>query len=240
MAVGWTEKGLCWNSKEAGVSNVDCARLRLTRRTSLTGDLELIDWRRQVAALYADVRAEADPARGHAVWRAGRDRLFRAHPQSPLTVGDPLRETGLPYWPYDPALRFELELRPAFGAGRRLAVHGGEEDSTRMVLIGCVQLPPPFDAAVDVWWLDQYAGGIFLPLRDGTAGRESYGGGRYALDTSKGADLGGNFEHLIVDLNFLYHPSCRYDSRWLCPLAPPGNTIITPVTAGERLRSGGL
>jgi uncharacterized protein len=107
-------------------------------------------------------------------------------------------------------------------------------------LIGCVQLPPPFDAAVDVWWLDQYAGGIFLPLRDGTAGSESYGGGRYALDTSKGADLGGNFDHLIVDLNFLYHPSCRYDSRWLCPLAPPGNTIIPPVTAGERLRSGGL
>jgi uncharacterized protein (DUF1684 family) len=206
----------------------------------LTGDLELIDWRRQVAALYADVRAEADPARGHAVWRVGRDRLFRAHPQSPLSVGDPLRETGLPYWPYDPALRFELELRPAFEAGRRLAVPGGEEDSTMMVLIGCVQLPPPFDAAVDVWWLDQYAGGIFLPLRDGTSGCESYGGGRYALDTSKGADLGGNFDHLIVDLNFLYHPSCRYDSRWLCPLAPPGNTIITPVTAGERLRPQGL
>ena len=201
----------------------------------MTGELELLDWRRQVAELYAAVRAEHDPARGHARWRMGRDRLFRTHPQSPLSAGDPLRETGLPYWPYDPALRFELELKSTAEAGRRLAVPGDEDDSTTMVLIGCVQLPPPFDATVDVWWLDQYAGGIFLPLRDGTAGTESYGGGRYALDTSKGADIGGDFDHLVVDLNFLYHPSCRYDSRWLCPLAPPGNRISTPITAGERL-----
>jgi uncharacterized protein (DUF1684 family) len=105
-----------------------------------------------------------------------------------------------------------------------------------MVLIGCVELPRPVDATVDVWWLDQYAGGIFLPLRDGSAGTESYGGGRYALDTSKGADLGGDSDHLVVDLNFLYHPSCRYDDRWLCPLAPAGNTITTFVAAGECLQ----
>jgi uncharacterized protein len=170
------------------------------------------------------------------VWRRGRDRLFRTHPQSPLTPEDPLRDTGLPYWPYDPALRFEQEVRrPAAEAGRRLAVPGGEENSTTMVSIGYVELPWPVDAVVDVWWLDQYAGGIFLPVRDGSAGTESYGGGRYALDTSKGADLGGGPDHLVVDLNFLYHPSCRYDDRWLCPLASPGNTINSVIAAGERL-----
>jgi uncharacterized protein (DUF1684 family) len=166
----------------------------------VAGELELLDWRRQVAELYAAVRAEADPSHGHQLWRVGRDRLFRSHPQSPLPAQDRLRHTGLPYWPYDPALRFELALRPAPGAGRRLA------------------------------------GGIFLPLRDGSAGTESYGGGRYALDTSKGADLGGDPDHLVVDLNFLYHPSCRYDDRWLCPLAPAGNTITTFVAAGECLQ----
>ena len=201
----------------------------------MTAELELLDWRRQVAELYAAVRAEPDPARGQAIWRTGRDRLFRTHPQSPLNPEDPLRGSGLPYWPYDPALRFELELRPAAHAGRRLAVPGGEENGTTMVLIGCVELPRPVDAVVDLWWLDQYAGGIFLPLRDGSAGTESYGGGRYALDTSKGADLGGDPDHLVVDLNFLYHPSCRYDDRWVCPLAPPGNTIDSVIAAGERL-----
>jgi uncharacterized protein (DUF1684 family) len=39
----------------------------------------------------------------------------------------------------------------------------------------------------------------------------------------------------VVDLNFLYHPSCRYNHAWQCPLAPAGNTIPTPVTAGERM-----
>jgi uncharacterized protein (DUF1684 family) len=90
-------------------------------------------------------------------------------------------------------------------------------------------------AELDVWWLEQYGGGIFLPLRDGTAGTESYGGGRYLLDTAKGADLGADGDRLVLDLNFLYHPSCRYNAAWECPLAPPGNTVPVPVRAGERL-----
>ena len=102
-------------------------------------------------------------------------------------------------------------------------------------LAGRVELPAPLSAVVNVWWLEQYAGGLFLPLRDGTAGTASYGGGRYLLDTAKGADLGGTGASLVVDLNFLYHPSCRYNSSWQCPLAPSGNTISAPVRAGERL-----
>ena len=52
---------------------------------------------------------------------------------------------------------------------------------------------------------------------------------------AKGADLGGTTSTLVIDLNFLYHPSCRYDSRWQCPLAPAANTTTAPVRAGERL-----
>ena len=183
--------------------------------------------------LYAAVRAEDDPQRGHALWRDGRDELFRSHPQSPLPPGDPLRTTGLPYWPYDPGLRFEVPLLPA---ERAVSLSIPTSDGvTPMARIGCVHLPPPVDAVIDVWWLRQYAGGLFLPLRDGTAGESSYGGGRYALDTAKGADLGGRAGRLIIDLNFLYHPSCRYNDAWVCPLAPPGNAINTPVGAGERL-----
>ena len=72
-------------------------------------------------------------------------------------------------------------------------------------------------------------------LKDGTAGRSSYGAGRYLLDSAKGADLGGSVGRLILDFNFAYHPSCRYDDKWQCPLAPPGNTVAYPIEAGERL-----
>jgi uncharacterized protein (DUF1684 family) len=151
-----------------------------------------------------------------------------------LPAGDPLRETGLPYAPYDPALRFELELRVApEPAQLSLATHG--DHVTAMTRIGYVELPDPLNATLDVWWLEQYAGGLFLPVRDGSAGKTSYGGGRYALDTAKGADLGGSSGSLVLDLNFLYHPSCRYDPEWQCPLAPIGNTFSAPVLAGEQL-----
>ena len=200
--------------------------------------LELAQWRRQVNELYAAVRAEAEPVRGHASWRAGRDELFRTHPQSPLGADDPLRASGLPYWPYDPALRFVLPLLPPGDPERRLELDTGEDGVTSLAPIGRVELPTPVGGRLDVWWLEQYGGGLFLPLRDGTAGSGSYGGGRYLLDTAKGADLGGTSDTLVVDLNFAYHPSCRYDSRWLCPLAPPGNTMATRVEAGERMEVG--
>jgi hypothetical protein len=198
----------------------------------MSGELELVDWRRRVAALYAAVRAEDDPRRGHERWRQGRDELFRSHPQSPLPPGDPMRATGVPYWPYDPELRFEVRLLPA---GELTLNVPTSEGVTAMDRVGCLRLPPPLDAVIDVWWLRQYGGGLLLPLRDGTAGQTSYGGGRYALDTAKSADLGGRDGYLIVDLNFLYHPSCRYNDAWQCPLAPPGNTISAPVNGGERL-----
>jgi uncharacterized protein len=199
----------------------------------MTG-LELADWRRRVSELYAAVRAQDDPERGHARWRAGRDALFREHPQSPLPPRDPLRATGLPYWPYDPRLRFTLPLLPVTEPAQ-LSLAAGADGAATVRLIGRMEIPAPVGAAIDVWWLQQYAGGLFVPLRDGSAGRSSYGGGRYLLDTAKGADLGGTAGTLVIDLNFLYHPSCRYASTWQCPLAPPGNTITVPVNAGERL-----
>ncbi|WP_425954198.1 DUF1684 domain-containing protein [Xylanimonas sp. McL0601] len=193
--------------------------------------LELTDWRRRVAELYARVRAETEPADGYAVWRAGRDDLFLHHPQSPLPADDPLRGTGLPYLPYDPGLRFELAVLPAEPASLHLDTGG--DGTTTLERTGRLEVPGV--GSLDVWWLAQYGGGLFVPLRDATAGAESYGGGRYLLDTAKGADLGGTHDQLVVDLNFAYHPSCRYDPAWVCPLAPPGNRVDVAVRAGEVL-----
>lgn len=205
------------------------------RQTSGVPDskLTLVDWRRQVNEMYAAVRDDPDPAAAHARWRLDRDRLFREHPQTPLTDDDPLRETGLPYWDYDPAMRFEAALQPKDGEDR--IVEAGDDGRLAMNLIGVVNLPAAIGGTLDVWWLHQYGGGIFLPLRDGTSGDGSYGGGRYVLDTAKGSWLGGNAESIVLDLNFAYHPSCRYNPRWQCPLAPPGNTITARIEAGERL-----
>jgi hypothetical protein len=82
-----------------------------------------------------------------------------------------------------------------------------------------------------------YAGGLFLPFRDATNGHETYGAGRYILDGAKGADLGGDAAtgRLVLDFNFAFQPSCAFDPRWACPLAPPENRLDLRIEAGERL-----
>ena len=44
--------------------------------------------------------------------------------------------------------------------------------------------------SLELYWLEGYGGGVFLPVADATSGKETYGAGRYVLDTVKGADLG--------------------------------------------------
>jgi hypothetical protein len=197
--------------------------------------LSLLDWRRRVAALHSAVRASADPEAGWRTWRDGRDELFATHPDSPLDEAARDRFTGLPFASYDPALRFEVAVGPA-GPERR-EVRTASDGVVPFERIGRVALGDL--GSLDVWWLASYGGGVFLPLRDGSAGAGTYGGGRYLLDTVKGADLGGADGRLVVDLNFAYHPSCAYDPRWSCPLAPEGNRLPAAVAAGEQLPPGG-
>jgi uncharacterized protein len=197
--------------------------------------LTLLDWRRRVAALYAAARSANDPETGWRTWRDGRDELFADHPDSPLDASARGAFRGLPFADYDPALRFEVALEPA--PAQRLELPTADDGAVALDRIGTVGLGEL--GRLDVWWLGGYGGGVFLPLRDGTAGRTTYGGGRYLLDTIKGADLGGGSGRLVVDLNFAYHPSCTYDPRWSCPLAPEGDRISAPVAAGEQLPPGG-
>ena len=88
-----------------------------------------------------------------------------------------------------------------------------------------------------IYWLREYSGGLFLPFIDATSGRETYRAGRYLLDTAKGADLGPGLEPatIVLDFNFGYQPSCAFDPRWACPLAPAENRLDLEIRAGERI-----
>jgi uncharacterized protein len=208
----------------------------------------LADWRRRVATLYAEVRAMAatDPAVALPHWRAVRERLYREHPQSPVPPEARAGFTAVHY-PHDPALRFEVAVEPApppppgaFTVALELPNSGS--DTLAFSRIGRVTIPFPDEPrSLSVFWMAGYAGGLFIPFRDATNGTETYAAGRYLLDTAKSADLGGDPDAgtLILDFNFAYQPSCAFDPRWACPLAPPENRLDVPIRAGERLAAPG-
>jgi uncharacterized protein (DUF1684 family) len=203
--------------------------------TSL-GALQVADWRRRVFGLYAGVRqlSSREPAAGHELWRSGRDDLFAGHPASPLMPDDRAAFTGLPIAAYDPDWRFEVEVHRA-EQPHRIKVDTGTDGLVPFDLVGTVRLP--YLGAIDLWRLASYGGGLFLPVRDGLAGRPggTYGGGRYLLDTVKGADLGpgADDDTLVLDFNFAYNPSCAYDPMWACPLPQAGNIVTAEVPVGE-------
>jgi uncharacterized protein (DUF1684 family) len=185
-------------------------------------ELSLLDWKRRVFALYAEVRADTDVHRAWRHWCDVRAELYGAHPQSPRLGGEPA------YFPYDPALHFEARVEPAEPAALELA--GSAGSVTRFTRFAVARV---HRYELELYWLDAYGGGVFLPFRDETSGRETYGAGRYLLDTVKGADLGGGADSLVLDFNFAYNPSCAWDESWACPLAPPANRLPIRVTAGE-------
>jgi uncharacterized protein (DUF1684 family) len=196
-------------------------------------ELDLLDWKRRVFDLYAAVRAARSPEDGWRAWRRTRDELFRSHPQSPIPAAEQAAFDGLPYFDYDPRLRVLAVAEPAERVQREIATSGEEPYSFTRFATARFELDG--ERGLDLYWLDGYGGGVFLSFADETSGRESYGACRYLLDTVKGADLGEQNGRLVLDFNFSYNPSCAYDPRWVCPLAPPGNRLAVPIRAGERV-----
>jgi uncharacterized protein len=188
-------------------------------------DLDLADWREQVARMYL---SDLDLAG----FRAARDLLFAGHPQSPVPVDQRPAFSGLRYFPENPAAVVDVPLRPASGT---LEIDtGGPDGVLRYRRVAHAETPW---GPLTLWWIEAYGGGLFLPFRDGTCGTRTYGAGRYLTDTVKGtygrgvSVLPGGRARL--DFNYAYNPSCAYSPDWLCPLAPPENRLTAPIEAGE-------
>lgn len=208
-------------------------------RTRAVAAVQIADWRRRVFGLYASVRqlAATDPATAHAHWISCRNDLFASHPASPLLDEDRADFTGLQVAAYDPDWRYEVQIVAA-EESRRMEVMTGTDGTVPFDLLGTVRVP--LAGTLDVWKLGSYGGGLFVPVKDALAGKPggTYGGGRYLIDTIKGAELGIDASDgeamLVLDFNFAYNPSCAYDPAWACPLAQAGNTLAAEIPVGER------
>ena len=198
-------------------------------------ELDLLDWKRRVFELYAEVRAWPHPEEAWHRWREGRDELFARHRQSALMESERSRFNGLPYFEYDDRYRVLADVVLADPQAYDIATSGEDGGSYRFTRFGKARFALVGQTLeLELYWLEGYGGGAFLPFRDSTSGKSTYGAGRYLLDTVKGADLGMEGDRLVLDFNFAYNPSCSYDPRWVCPLTPPTNRLSLEVAGGER------
>lgn len=203
--------------------------------------LELLDYRRRVQAIYAHVRSSKNgQADAHRAYIQARERLFRDHPQSPLSPDQKAGFPGLSYYDYDPRWRCLADLDVDVERSD-LEVDLEEDGPVTMTRIALLRFRVGgAKLTLTLFWLRGYGGGLFLPFRDNTNKGVTYGGGRYLLDSIKGADLGQQDGHLVVDFNYAFNPSCAYDPRWHCPLAPPENWLNHSIPVGERRYPGAL
>jgi uncharacterized protein (DUF1684 family) len=202
---------------------------------SLTGDvLALAHWRRTVAEQYAIVRQSIDVELAWNQFLNQRNALFKSHPQSPLDEVQRASFTRLDYFPYDASFRVQgrLDRNVAQESQQVQLAADGVFRYTRVARV-CFTMHT-FQVELSLFWVEGYGGGLFLPFKDRTNGHDTFGGGRYLYDTIKGADLGADTDHIILDFNFAYNPSCAYNTHWVCPLSPPENSLPFAITAGEK------
>jgi uncharacterized protein (DUF1684 family) len=164
--------------------------------------------------------------------RRERDWFFASHPQSPMPVDMRGRFKGLSYYPIDPAYRFELQLHEHEAkkpletgdtAGQmRTLWRGGE---FRFVV-------DDHACTLQAYRSDPAEERLFVPFRDETSGKETYGAGRY-LDLEPARHLTSE-GHWIVDFNEAYNPWCAYSEDYACPFVPPENWLHVSVCAGEK------
>jgi uncharacterized protein (DUF1684 family) len=228
------------------------------RRIAATDPAAALDhWRAVRERLFREHPQSPVPADRRAAFRAHHfdhdpDLRFEL-PIEPLACDDTSPGEPNPSSPTGPAGGLALDFGTGELAGSSNAAGPAAGSATRS---GAVDLPVsaggtmafrrfgavtiPFAAGprrLELYWMEGYAGGLFLPFRDATNGSATYGAGRYLLDAAKSADLGGDRAAgtLVLDFNFAFQPSCAFDPQWACPLAPPANRLDVAVRAGERL-----
>ena len=165
--------------------------------------------------------------------RATKDRFFGSrYPGSPIPSEQRDRFETLDYFPPDPAYRFELDIHEhkEKKALRMTYTKGEERDFLRWgefrFKVG------DQEQTLQVYKSNPAEQRLFIPFRDATSGKETYGAGRYLdLEPDRSQTPEGKW---LLDFNRAYNPWCVYSKDYTCPLVPAENWLEVPIRAGEK------
>lgn len=159
-------------------------------------------------------------------FRRDKDEFLRLHPQSPLPHELRHDFKGLDYYPPNPDMVFVANVEPGDNSPVRIATSDGQERTYYRG--GVVHLTIDGEPVQLTLLTVPGHEGYFLPFRDATSGKETYGAGRY-LDLPP-AHKG----QVMIDFNFAYNPYCAYSDAYSCALPPVENWLSVPIEAGEK------
>lgn len=158
--------------------------------------------------------------------RAAKDDFFATSHQSPLDHGDRHVFSGLAYFEPRPDLVFTVPVAPGDGSKVTIQTSDGQERvyqrAARVKLLAGGE-------DIELTLYSTGHPGLFLPFRDTTSGKTTYGAGRY-LDIDPNED-----ETVTIDFNRAYNPYCAYNDAYSCPLPPIENWLQVPIEAGEKM-----
>jgi uncharacterized protein len=161
-----------------------------------------------------------------AQFRTEKDEFYQYDHRSPLTPDQQRDFKGLSYFPENSALvikaRIDRNVQP--GAIQMETTKGEEQSFRRYGVVHFEVDGQP--AQVTLYASERGSHDLFVPFRDATSGKESYGAGRYL-------DLHAHGDEVVVDFNYAYNPNCAYNPDWNCPLPPAENWLKVPIRAGE-------
>jgi uncharacterized protein (DUF1684 family) len=165
--------------------------------------------------------------------RRMKDEFFGSgHPQSPIPPMQLSEFKGLDYYPPHPEFRFELDLNEHKDK-ETLRVQDSKGGERKLIRWGEFKFHiNGKDCTLQAYKSNPQEKRLFIPLRDETSGKETYGAGRYLdLDPDRHKTADGKW---IVDFNQAYNPWCAYSEMFVCPFVPPENWLEVPILAGEK------
>lgn len=162
--------------------------------------------------------------------RKGKDEFFKTHPQSPIPMDKRNVFTGLAYYPSNPSMIYELELKE-HEKKEVISIGDNMGNQQRYLRWGSFQFEINGEnVQLQAYKREPNEENLWLPFKDQTNGEESYGAGRY-IDLDERSKVKGKW---IVDFNLAYNPFCAYSPHYVCPFIPPENWLKTEIKAGEK------
>lgn len=166
-------------------------------------------------------------------FRSQIDDFMGHHPQSPLDADERSDFTGLNYYDFNPALVVSGEVTRFAQNEPLIEMQTSTGDRRRYRRWGLFTFAVAGETASLVIYADPYQGDLFLPFKDVTNGKETYGAGRY-LDSHRPGLAVLSETEIEIDFNFSYNPYCAYNAGFSCPLPPRENWLKVPIRAGEK------